>query len=89
MKIKAINGIMWAADILDGRREFPTFNKKEPKERAQEDHTGAEFEKVLNRACKDLNAHNDAIDAAAGAFILYQKYKGDQIRQQANADRTS
>jgi len=52
MKIKAINGIMWAADILDGRREFPTFNKKEHEERAQEDHTGAEFEKVLNRARK-------------------------------------
>lgn len=29
------------------------------------------------------------ITAAAGAFILHKKYKGDKIRQQANAGRTS
>lgn len=64
-RVKPISGIFWACDVLDGRREFPTFNKKEPDTAADTAQTGAEFQRVFNKACADLDARN-ARQGAAG-----------------------
>ena len=55
-RIKHIDGIMWASDILNGQKEFPTFNKKEPDAAAERAAAGADFARVFSKACADLEA---------------------------------
>ena len=50
--IESMKGILWAADILSGRREFPTYNKTEKKE----DGFREVFEKELSRIEEDQDA---------------------------------
>lgn len=67
--IKSISGIMWAADILGGRREFPTFNKEDPDTAADTPDTGAEFEKVFKNACAVERAKRSRYTAAGAAGV--------------------
>ena len=53
-RLKPISGIFWACDILNGGREFPTFNKKEPDAAAERAAAGADFARVFSKACADL-----------------------------------
>ena len=55
-RVKPISGIFWACDVLNGGREFPTFNKKEPDTIAERAAAGADFARVFNKACADLEA---------------------------------
>ena len=52
-RIKQIDGIMWASDILNGQKEFPTFNKK--KHVSTEDSSAGDFAPIFAAACNDLN----------------------------------
>ena len=52
-RIKQIDGIMWASDILNGQKEFPTFNKK--KHVSAEDSSAGDFAPIFAAACNDLN----------------------------------
>lgn len=55
-RVKPISGIFWACDVLNGGREFPTFNKKEPDTAAERAAAGADFARVFSKACADLEA---------------------------------
>lgn len=55
-RIKPISGIFWACDVLNGGREFPTFNKKEPDAAAERAAAGADFARVFSKACANLEA---------------------------------
>ncbi len=55
-RVKPISGIFWACDVLNGGREFPTFNKKEPDTAAERAAAGADFAHVFSKACADLEA---------------------------------
>lgn len=55
-RVKPISGIFWACDVLNGGREFPTFNKKEPDTAAEHTAAGADFARVFNKARADLEA---------------------------------
>lgn len=55
-RVKPISGIFWACDVLNGGREFPTFNKKEPDAAAERAAAGADFARVFIKACADLEA---------------------------------
>lgn len=50
--LRGLEGIRWAADILNGRREFPTYNK------TTEEVDGFKeiFEKELSRIEEDQDA---------------------------------
>lgn len=47
---KHIDGIQWAADVLTGQRQFPSFNKIEPSQKETDD----DFSQVLDKACEEL-----------------------------------
>lgn len=55
-RVKPISGIFWACDVLNGGREFPTFNKKEPDTAAERAAAGADFANVFSKASADLEA---------------------------------
>lgn len=62
-RIKHIDGIMWASDILNGQKEFSTFNKK--KHVSTEDSSAGDFAPIFAAACNDLHGQSDR--KAAGA----------------------
>ncbi len=77
MKIKAISGIMWAADILNGGREFPTFNKEDAADAPQDAETGADFGKVFSDAMQQQRAKMD---------VIRKRQQGQQDKPEAAAD---
>lgn len=50
--IKSIEGIMWAADILNGRREFPTYNKEIIQKSEDQD---SDFKVIFENACEECS----------------------------------
>ena len=50
IKVKHIEGIMWASDIMSGQKHFPTYNKEDftlNKEEADD------FAQVFKEACAE------------------------------------
>ena len=43
VKIKKIDGLRWALDVMNGQRSFPTFNKSNDKN---------DFDQIFKEACK-------------------------------------
>ena len=64
-RIKQIDGIMWASDILNGQKEFPTFNKK--KHVSTEDSSAGDFAPIFAAACNDLNGQQGSRAAGGHA----------------------
>lgn len=52
--VHAPPGICWASDILLGKREFPTFNKKPA--------AGDEFQKIFEKELAKLDAEKKRKD---------------------------
>ncbi len=57
-RIKHIDGIMWASDILNGQKEFPTFNKK--KDGSTNEEAAADFAPIFKAACAAVDAQQAA-----------------------------
>lgn len=50
VEILQVDGIRYAADVMSGQKQFPSFNKIEPSQKETED----DFSQVLDKACEEL-----------------------------------
>lgn len=50
VEILQVDGIRYAADVMSGQKQFPSFNKIEPSQKETDD----DFSQVLDKACEEL-----------------------------------
>ena len=50
IEILQVDGIRYAADVMSGQKQFPSFNKIEPSQKETDD----DFSQVLDKACEEL-----------------------------------
>ena len=50
VKILNADGIHYAADVMSGQKQFPSFNKIQPIDKETDD----DFSQVLDKACEEL-----------------------------------